>query len=203
HHLTMATIKFRTYGKGKENAPIFIRFSNGRDFKNDEGKTIRRNNFEVKSGILIPNTDFFANGKTRKVVAFTNQPEVQTKLDGLQAHISARLHETTQYSKEWLQDAVNAFHGIEKPDKDTAPTLCEMIEQYKEHIEVTIEDIRSKGTVKTYNTTISRILAFQEHVGREYAINQVDRQFKGDFTRWARNIAKYKNETFIKSLKQI
>lgn len=203
HHITMATIKFRTYGKGKVNAPVFIRFSNGRDIKNDKGEIIRRNNFEIKSGIVIPHTDFFANGKTRRVATFTNQPEVQTKLDGLQAHISAKLHETPQYSKEWLQDVVNTFHGIEKPDNDTAPTLCEMIEQYKEHIEVTIEDIRSKGTVKTYNTTISRIMAFQEHIGRVYHINEIDRQFKNEFTKWARNVARYKNESFIKSLRQI
>lgn len=203
HHITMATIKFKTYGKGKENAPIYIRFSNGRDIKNNKGETTRRNNFEIKSGIVIPNTDFFTNGKTRRIATFTNQPEVQTKLDGLRAHISAQLHETPQYSKEWLQDAVNDFHGIAKEDNDAPPTLCEMIEQYVEHIETTAEDIRQQGTTKTYGSTKSRVQAFQEHIGREYLINEVDRQFKDEFTRWARNVARYKNETFIKSLRQI
>jgi len=201
--IKMATIKFKTYGKGKENAPIYIRFSNGRDIKNDKGETIRRNNFEIKSGIVIPNTDFFANGKTRKVAAFINQPEVQTKLDGLRAHISAQLHNSPQYSKEWLQDVVNDFNGIVKVNADTVPTLCDMIEQYIEHIETTIEDIRKVGTVKTYKVTISRITAFQEHIGRVYHINEIDREFKAAFTKWARQVAKYKNETFIKSLRQV
>lgn len=199
----MATIKFKTYGKGKENAPIYIRFSNGRDIKNGKGETIRRNNFEIKSGITIPNTDYFAKGKTRKVAAFINQPEVQSKLDGLRAHISAQLHQTALYSKEWLQDVVNEFHGIEKTDTTAPPTLCEMIEQYVEHIETTAEDIRQQGTTKTYGSTKSRVEAFQEHIGRVYHINEIDRQFKDEFTKWARNVARYKNETFIKSLRQI
>lgn len=193
HHITMATIKFKTHGKSpKDEANIFIRFIDG-----------RKSDFQIKSGIKIPNSEFFANGKTRRVAAFKDQIEVQTKLDDLRAHISKHLNDTTVYSKDWLQGVVNAFHGITKTDETAPPTLCEMIEKYVEHIETTAEDIRQQGTTKTYGSTLSRILAFQEHVGRVYHIHEVDRQFKDEFTKWARMVARYKNETFIKSLRQI
>ena len=96
----MASIRFKTYGKGVSNAPVYIRFTNGRDCQ-----------FEIKTGIFIPNSDYLKEGKTRRVAAFSNQQEVQTKLSKLESHVVECLNRTSTYNKAWLQGIIDEFNG--------------------------------------------------------------------------------------------
>jgi site-specific recombinase XerD len=185
----MASIKYKTYGKGKTNAPVYIRFSNGRNC-----------NFEVKTGVHIPNSDFLKEGKTRKVSAFKNQPEIQSKLSRLEGMVSGEVGRTTNFSKDWLMLIVDEFNGVSLEQRE--PLLYEIIEKYVDHILDNVSNTRENSTVKTYHVTLMRLREFQKYVGREYGINEIDLDFKSDFIKWARNVANYQPSTFEKSLKQ-
>ena len=186
----MASIKFRTYGKNKKNAHVLIRFSNGREC-----------NIEIKSGIIIPNSDWLANGKTRKLDAFTDKLNIQSKLDDLESRVSESLTKTKEYTKEWLQSIIDECNG--KPKIESIPTLIELIDKYCEHIANSVNVTRQNSTSRTYQISKMRLLNFQKYTGVEYRINEIGIQFKNDFIAWARNIEKYKASTFLKSVKQI
>jgi integrase len=186
----MASIRFRTYGKGKQNASVFIRFSNGKDC-----------NIEIKSGIIIPNSDFLSEGKTRRVAVFKNQKDIQAKLDELESRVSESLTLTKEYTKEWLQSVVDEFNG--KPKIESVPTLIELIDKYCNHIVNSVNVTRQNSTSRTYQVSKMRLLNFQKYTGVEYRINEIGIEFKNDFIAWARNIEKYKPSTFLKSVRQI
>jgi integrase len=185
----MATINFRTYGKGKLNAPVYIRFVHTREHQH-----------ELKSGIIIPNSDWLEKSKTRKIAQFTNQLIVQDKLDELRSAISKALTSTTIYSKEWLQSVVDEFNGV---SNDPNPTIVEVLDKYVSYISTTANVTRERGTVKTYQTSKKRIENFQKYIGKVYRINQVDIEFKNAFVTWARNVENYQSATFIKTVKQL
>jgi len=186
----MASIRFKTYGKGKQNASVFVRLSNGREC-----------NIELKSGIIIPNSDFLSDGKTRRVALFKNQPEIQSKLNKLESKISHEMTLTSQYTKDWLQSIIDEFNGKQKVE--SIPTLVELIDKYCIHITNSVNVTRQSSTSTTYQIAKMRLLNFQKFTGVEYRINDVGIQFKNDFISWARNVEKYKPSTFLKSLNQI
>jgi integrase len=186
----MASIRFRTYGKGKQNASVFIRFSNGKNC-----------NIEIKSGIIIPNSDFLSEGKTRRVAVFKNQKDIQAKLNDLESRVSESLTLTKEYTKVWLQSIVDEFNG--KPKIESVPTLIELIDKYCDHIVNSVNVTRQNSTSRTYQVSKMRLLNFQKYTGVEYRINEIGIEFKNDFISWARNIEKYKPSTFLKSVRQI
>jgi integrase len=188
----MASIRFKTYGKGALNAPIYIRFTNGRECE-----------FELKSGIIIPNSDFLENGKTRRLATFTNQKEIQDKLRKLDGFVTDRLNEVTEYTKDWLQEIVDEFHGKTNKDLNRNPLLTFIIEKYCTHIVDSTTDQRQPSTLKSYRVTINRIKEYENFTGNQYHIDQIGVKFKNDFISWARNVKKYNTSTFVKSVKQI
>lgn len=185
----MATINFRTYGKGKINAPVYIRFVHTREFQH-----------ELKSGIIIPNSDWLDKGKTRKIAQFTNQLIVQEKLDQLRSAVSTALTSTTNYTKEWLQGIVDEYNGI---SSDPNPTIVEVLDEYVSYISTSANVTRERGTVKTYQTSKKRIENFQTYKGKIYRINHINIEFKNEFVSWARNVENYQTATFVKTVKQL
>lgn len=201
--LYMASIRFKTYGKGVTNAPIYIRFSHGKTgIDKKTGKKYNGVEFEIKSRIIIPNSDYLLNNKTRRVAAFTNQQEIETKLRDLDSFVTKRLNDKTEYSKEWLQKIVDEFHGVIQVVNEE-PTLLALIDKYCNHIINSAEEARQESTKRTYRVTYMRVTEFQKSVGKEYRLSEVDNQFKSDFISWARNIKNYRTSTFMKSIKQI
>lgn len=188
----MATIRFKTYGIGVKNAPIYIRFANGRECQ-----------FEIKSGIIIPNSDLLVDGKTRRLATFTTQKEIQDKLRKLEAYVNDRLNAVAEHTRDWLQEIVDEFHGKINKDANQNPMLTTMIEKYCTHILTSASTQRKKSTLNTYRVTINRINAYQKFTKKEYHIDQVGVNFKNDFIAWARNVQKYNTSTFLKSVKQI
>ena len=187
----MASIRFKTYGKGVSNAPIYVRFSNGRNC-----------NFEVKTELFIENSDYLKNGKTRRLAIYTDQLEFQKRLDKLETEIKRSISKTTDFNKDWLKGLVDAFHG-KTPTHKGEPTILELIDKYCNHIVDSVDDKRQNSTRRTYNVTKMRIEKFQLFTGIEYKISQIDNSFKSDFIAWARNIENYKTSTLLKSVKQI
>lgn len=185
----MASIRFRTYGENKENTPVYIRFSNGRSC-----------NFEIKSGIIIPNSDFLKDGKTRRVASFKDQLKIQERLNQLESLVSSRLIQTTEYTRDWLESVVNEFNGVKQ--KFHVPTLIELIDKYCEHIENSATDQVRQNTIKTYKVSKMRLEKFQVNTGKVYSIDQVNIQFKTDFIKWARKVENYQTSTLLKSIKQ-
>jgi integrase len=190
--VTMASIRFKTYGKGVINAPIYIRFINGRDCQ-----------FEIKSGLFIPNSDYLKNGKARELKTFTNYKSVRDKLKELNDLVTIRLNEVNEYSKHWLQVIVDEFHGKVNKDLSKNPLLTDIIEKYCNHIVDYSSNQRQLSTLRTYRVTIKRILEYEMFIGHHYHIDQIGVNFKNDFIAWSRNVKKYSTSTFVKSVKQI
>jgi integrase len=189
----MASFRFRTSGKGKKNASIYIRFSNGKDC-----------NIELKSGIIIPNSDLYVNGileKKSKAFPENIRNKIKQRLDGLEKKINDEMTLTSQYTKDWLQSLIDEFNGKQKVE--SIPTLIELIDQYCIHIANSVNVTRQSSTSKTYQVAKMRLLNFQKFTGVEYRINDIGIQFKNDFIAWARNVEKYKPSTFLKSVNQI
>ncbi len=188
----MASINFRTKGSNKPEASIYVTFRNGRDCI-----------LEMKSGITAPMSDWITGGK---VVVKRNDPHhyikqnLQASLDGLRSKISDEINKTTDYTKEWLEGCVNEYHGIKPKTNDL---LLDYFDKYVNYISNQVANIRSQNTTKTYVTSRSRIEEFQNYKGREYRVQDVDITLKGQFIEWARNIAKYRPATYMKTVKQI
>lgn len=200
----MASIKFKTYGKGVVNAHVYIRFSHGRTGRNPStGAKYEGVQFEIKSGIIIPNSDYLAEGKTRRLASFTKQKEVQDKLKSLDVYVTERLNDTNEFTKEWLQEVVDDFHGKPKGDVIAIPLLTEIIEKYCTHIIDSATEQRKQGTLRTYKVTRTRILDYEQFTGKKYRIDQIGVTFKNDFIAWSRNVKNYNTSTFVKSIKQI
>lgn len=189
----MASINFRTKGKNTPDATIYVTFRNGRDCI-----------LEVKSGITAPSSDWIVKGKVankRNDADHYIRTNLQKRLDGLRSKISDNLNSTTDYTKEWLQGCVNDFHGIVAPTDN--PRLVDYFDKYIDYITHRAKDVRSHNTVKTYVTSRTRIEEFQAYKGKEYRLQDIDLTFQGDFTAWGRNVAKYQEVTFMKTLKQV
>ena len=156
--LYMASIRFKTYGKGVSNAPIYVRFSHGRTgIDKKTGKQYNGCSFEVKTDLIIPNSDFLKNGKTRRLAIYTDQLGFQKRLDKLELEINKSIGETKEFNKEWLMGVV---HGIE-PLQIEEPTLLSLIDKYCNHIVDSVDDKRQNSTRRTYNVTKMRIEKFQ------------------------------------------
>ena len=188
----MASIRFKTYGKGVKNAPIYIRFANGRECQ-----------FEIKSGIIIPNSDYLVDGKTRRLATFTTYKEIQDKLRKLEAYVNDRLNAVAEHTRDWLQGIVDEFNGKSNKDVNRNPMLTTMIEKYCTHIVNSTSNQRQPSTLKSYRATINRIKEYEIFIGHQYHIDQIGVKFKNDFISWARNVKKYNTSTFVKSVKQI
>jgi integrase len=200
----MASIRFKTYGKGVINAPIYIRFSNGRTGINPStGEKYNGVQLEIKSGIIIPNSDYLLKGKTRRLASFKDKENIQEKLTSLDAFITERLNSTNEYTKVWLLDVVDEYFGKSKKDVLINPLLTELIEKYCIHIIDSASDQRKQSTMRTYKVTIKRIQEYEQFTGNEYRIDQIGVTFKNDFISWSRNVKKYNTSTFVKSVKQI
>lgn len=188
----MASIRFKTYGKGVSNAPVYIRFTNGRDCQ-----------FEIKTGIFIPNSDYLKEGKTRRVAAFSNQQEVQTKLSKLESHVVECLNRTSTYNKAWLKGIIDEFNGIVIQPENECSLLIDMIDKYCIHILNSVTDKRTNGTVKSYKVTRARLVEYQKFIKHNVKVENAGIEFKNDFIAWCRNVQKYSPATFIKSIRQI
>lgn len=186
----MASINFRTRGKNKPNASIYVTFRNGRNC-----------NLEINSGLVVPNSDWILKGRTRNVAAFTNKLDVQRRMDALHAAISSELNNGTTFTKNWLQGVVNRFHGI-SDEVETRPTLHAMIGQYVEYITHGANHKRTFGTTKTYGVTQSRLTRFNKYTGREQLLKDSGIKFKSEFVKWSRDVEKYSPATYLKSVKQ-
>ncbi len=188
----MASINFRTRGKNKPNASVYITFRNGRHCT-----------LEINSGITVPNSDWIAKGKTRNIAAFTNKMDVQKKLDGLNTAVTNELNNSSSYTKDWLQGIVNRFHGITDEVTNTEPTLAEMIDRYIDYIENKASETRQQGTTKTYKLSKMRVENFDTYKGHTHKVSEVGVLFKGEFIKWARAVENYNPATYLKTAKQI
>jgi integrase len=188
----MASVRFKTYGVGVKNAPIYIRFTNGRECQ-----------FEIKSGIIIPNSDYLVDGKARRLATFTTYKEIQDKLRKLDSYVIDRLNEVTEYTRDWLQEIVDEFNGKSNKDANRNPLLTFIIEKYCTHIVNSTSNQRQPSTLKSYRATINRIKEYEKFTGHQYHIDQIGVKFKNDFIAWARNVKKYNTSTFVKSVKQM
>lgn len=188
----MASINFRTKGTNKPESSIYVTFRNGRDCI-----------LEMKSGITAPMSDWITGGK---VVVKRNDPQhyvkqnLQASLDGLRSKISDEINKTNDYTKEWLEGCVNEFHGIKPKTNDL---LVNYFDKYIDHITNRVKDVRSHNTIKTYVTSKARIEEFQTYKGKEIKLQDIDLKFQGDFIAWGRNVTKYREVTFMKTLKQV
>jgi integrase len=200
----MASINFRTKGKNKPNASVYITFRNG-----------RKCSLEIKSGITIPNSDWLTKPdhkgntkrkgehRTRNIAAFKDQLDVQKKLDGLGSALTKELSKTSDYSKEWLQGVVNKFHGITDEVEETEPTLSEMMVRYVEHILNAEENPCTPSTAKSYMATKARIEKFDAHKNHVHSVSEIGANYKSEFMQWARTVEQYARASYQKSAKQI
>lgn len=187
----MAEIRFRVRGT-KEDAPIYLRFSDSRIC-----------NFEMKSGYTC-NPKYFNNksGKVRDIAEFKNKVNLQNKLNDLENDVRNSFNSTPVFTREWLKIEINRHHGI-KPENETRTTLVQFIEKFIKYKEFNSIDEVAQSTIKSYYVTIFRVKNFQTYIGKEYFIDEVGSDFKDAFVEWARSVAKYQPSTFGKTLKQL
>lgn len=187
----MANLKFRVRGKS-ENAPIYIKFSDG-----------RTNHIELKTRFII-NPKYFNNktGKVRQIAEFLEKDNLQSDLNNLDSAIRKTFNTTTVYTKEWLQTEMNRFHGI-NPDNEKRFTFREMYDLFIEYKKYSELDRVEDSTLKSYNTTLTRFKAFEKWKEETYFIDEIGSDFKDEFVKWAKTVENYQPRTYKKSLIQI
>jgi hypothetical protein len=187
----MASINFRTKGRNKQDSSVYVTFRNGRDVV-----------LETVTRIIIPNSDYLVKGKCIQSQKFHNRLEVEDQLVGLRKIITGDLIKTKEYTKEWLKDLVNDFHGIKKEDKKN-PLLTSLLDTYVKYITNQAKEERAYGTIKTYVSTRGRIEKFEDFREKALFISDIDMNFKDEFIEWSRVEEKYSPTTYLKTLKQI
>ena len=187
----MAKIRFRVRSE-KDNAPIYLRFSGGRNQQ-----------FELKSGYTIPKKEYFNNetGVIRQIAKYTKKADMQKNLNTLSQSIMDCLNDEVLYSKQWLQLIIDEHHGlIREKDFDL---LTKLIDAYIDHLENDLEYEVTVSTIKSYKVTLFRINEYEKYIGRPIKLQDINRKFKNDFVRWCKNVQKYQPETYKKTLKQL
>ncbi|MFD1551709.1 tyrosine-type recombinase/integrase [Putridiphycobacter roseus] len=175
----MATVKFLI--KGKSNpVNIYVRLRDGKniDLTLSTSKTINPNFWGVK-GI-------------KQKADFLDKVNLENDLRGLEELILNKRNESVTkkkaINKDWLTNVINDWKGLNiGEDSDL---LIDRIKSYKKWLPDSIRNNKkgvSDGTIRNYNTTIARLVKFEEYKGAEFSLVDIDLTFYDNYKSFAQS----------------
>ena len=192
----MPSLKY--FIKGESNpTTIYMRFVHGRkyDFK--------------KSTSLLVNPKYWNNekGKVKHLSEFTDKLNLQNSLDGLRSEILGGFN--TSYANggiidsDWLSTTIYAFF-----DQNTNMDLNYLTDYTNHFIDRLPYRIQKNGstgvsiaTAKQYQTTLNKILFFEQKKGKRFKIDEVNLKFHNDLIQFLNKEQKLNLNTIGKYLK--
>lgn len=177
----MASVNFRVRGKSQMNS-IYIRF-----------KINEKEDFEISTGIRVPSKKW---STAKQQVLLTGKIDYQAtneKLKELSAFVAKEYHLSTLdemiINSQWLKEKVNFILNRQTNNKqnDSSKYLRNFVELY-------IEESRSRKTKKNtevkvrtiqhYQTTLNKIIAFEEFKNKKLILLDIDLKFHLDFVNY-------------------
>jgi len=112
---------------------------------------------------------------------------------------------TSNYKMDiaWLKEAMVFFNTEENINKST---LLNQLKHYKEQLESKNQNGKvgvSEGTLRNYNTSISRIKKFQEHRQKEVLLTDLNFKFHSDYLKFASNTLHLSQNSIGKDIRNI
>jgi integrase len=177
----MATIKYLVLGDN-EISNIYVRLRDG-----------RTTDLKVSTGYTI-NPKFWseATGKPKQSASNPEKLNLSKSLEDLRRKIEDNLNEEkgkTPINKEWLLNVIAKFKNplIEAKTE----SLIDFIELYREKLKIRVnpktERLTSPLTIKNFNTTISRLIKFQDFKKTKFNLHDVDLTFHTEYMEFTKN----------------
>jgi len=176
----MATFKYFIKGKG-EFANIYLRLLDGRnaDIKILTTYSIKPEYWSIKKGVVKQDS------------LFDDKIKRQSQLDDLKNEVSKQFNEAKgkgiEINKSWLESVRDNYLN---PSINT-DGLIQSLEKYKEGLKTKTNNKTgrktSQGTIRNYNTTISRVKKFQDSKSKDLTLLDVDLTFHTDYLKFALN----------------
>lgn len=174
----MATINYRIKKDNEWNS-IFIRFREGYSF-----------DYEISTKLKTPKDRW---SQTKQCVLTTEKIDhilINTKLKELQVYIhkefeSSKL-DNSIISNNWFKEKINVFFNRKTGNKE-ADKLLFFTDYIKSFIELSHKKKSrnntpiKKRTIQHYNTTLKKILAFENFTNKRLLIDQISLEFHGNF----------------------
>ena len=192
----MATFKYFIKGKG-EFANIYFRLLDGRN-----------TDIKILTTYLIkPEYWNTSKGIVKQDSLFSEKIKFQKELDDLKTYITTSFNEAkpkgVEINKQWLE---NVRDEKLNPRKNT-DLLISSLENYRDSLKSKVNNktkrATSTGTLRNYNTTISRLKKFESHTNKEYVLTDVDLTFHSKYLKFAINNLGLSNNSIQSDFKKI
>ncbi len=194
----MATIKYLIKGK-KELSTIYIRLRDGRntDLTISTGYTINPKYWSEAKGTVKQTSD-----NLEKVNISNDLEKLQRKIiDSLNSDKGSG----TEINKDWLELVIEKYKNPMLENKTSL--LIEFIGLYQSNLKSKINKKTGKkisaGTIRNFNTTISRLKEFEKYKKRNIHLHEIDLTFHSEYTKYASNSLKLSINSIGKDIKQI
>ena len=174
----MATINFRLKKNNDWNS-IFIRFREGYSF-----------DYEISTKLKVPKDRW---SQSKQCVLTTEKIDyklINTKLKELQVYIHKEFEnsklDNSIISNDWFKEKVNIFFNRKTGNKETDKFhfFTDYIESFinQSHKKKSRNNTQiKKRTIQHYNTTLKKIIAFEEFSKKRLLMNQISIEFHGNF----------------------
>lgn len=197
---SMATIKFLTKGKSDPQT-IYIRLRDGRkiDFSYSTGLTISPKNWSNTTNWIIQRADFHNKRNLEK-----NLIELESLILGER---NERISKGLPINREWFESLLLNWQG--KANDGASDILTAEIMRYKDELPNRIRNGKkgvAQGTLRNYNTTVTRLRKFEAAQKKQFRIIEVDLSFHANYLKYASNVlglAPYSIGRDIKHIKTV
>lgn len=178
----MATIKFLTKGN-KSPLTIYLRLRDGRsvDITISTGITIAPNHWSKTKHWISHRADF-----SDKLI-------IENDLRRLESLVHSERNKAisigNEINKKWLEKVILLWKGSEP--KEDSPGLIDQIETYTRTLPNKVRNGKksvSPGTIRNYNTTISRLKKFESENSIRLELNGIDLSFHDDYMQYGTNV---------------
>lgn len=191
----MATVKY-TFRSKKENAPIYLRLTLGRN----------KDTFR-KTGLLINPKDW--NPKTRLPRQNpADNKNLSEKLKGLDTFITKKLNRVNDLeiiNGDWLQNCIDTFFNRIKKDNQKLHYLVSYGENFISNLDYKITQKGKKGvsksTQKKHRTIVNKLIEFEKHCKKRILLKDVDLHFRTELIKFFSDSGRLSDNTIGRYLK--
>lgn len=175
----MATVKFVTKGK-RNTVNVYLRLRDGRD-----------TDIIISTGITLA-TEHWSKAKNwiSTKATFHNKLQVENDLRELEKIVHGERNKLVgqghPINRDWLESVIHKWQG--KQIDGVADLLTDLIEQYKQELPNRIRNGKrgvSTGTLRNYNTTISRLTKFEKAKRKRFRAIEIDLNFHKNYMKFA------------------
>lgn len=188
----MATVNYRIKGESKMNS-LYVRF-----------KINEREDFELSTKIKIPNGRW---SQIKQLVLMTGEIDYKAtneKIQELTSLIMKDYHQSTLdeiiINTKWLREKVDMVLNRQSNNKSLDDS-----KYFKNFIQLFIQEAATRRTknnttiksrtIQHYQTTLTKIEAYEKHINKRLTLLDIDLQFHGKFVSYLEDIYKLNPNT--------